>query len=482
MKKILGTFLVAALGGFIALAAFILFSDENKAQKVEYAQVQPSARFVNLPASMNAEALDFTTAAEKSLNTVVHVKTKSEVQPVNNPWSQFFGYDLEPQVRMGSGSGVIISNDGYIVTNNHVVEGADIVEVSLNNGETYDAEMIGTDPSTDLAVLKIDTGHNLPSIGFANSDNVKVGEWVLAVGNPFDLTSTVTAGIVSAKARNINLLQFDPNNEVFPVESFIQTDAAVNPGNSGGALVNTNGDLIGINTAIASRTGSYAGYSFAIPSGIVEKVTRDLVEFGNVQRAYIGVKINDVNQELAGEIGLDKIGGVYVNGLSENGAAEEAGVRSGDVIIGVNNIQVNSVPELQEQVSKYRPGDKINVHVWRDGNERTIPVTLRNLRGNTELRAKEEISTARLLGAELSIPTEETLKSLGLSNGVQVNRIGKGKLYSSGVRSGFIITDIDQQKVTKLEDIEKVLRSKAGGVLIEGYYPDGTKAYYGFGV
>ncbi len=483
MKKVISTFLVASLGGFIALAAFITINKTDQSQLPVATSIQPAARFVNMPpAGATANNLDFTYAAESSLNAVVHVKTKSQVAPANNPWARYFGYEMQPQIQMGSGSGVIIGHKGYIVTNNHVIDGADEIEVSLNSGENYTAILIGTDPSTDLAVLKIETKKELPSIPFGNSDQVRVGEWVLAVGNPFDLTSTVTAGIVSAKARNINLLQFDPNNEVFPVESFIQTDAAVNPGNSGGALVNTRGELIGINTAIASRTGSYAGYSFAIPSAIVEKITRDIVEFGNAQRAYIGVQISDVNQVLAEELGLNQITGVYVNGLTESGAAELAGVKEGDVIVGVNDINIHSVPELQEQLSKYRPGDNINLTVLREGKQRSIPVTLRNLKGNTDLKSKEANDLSKFLGATFSKPSSSELNELGINGGAKIVNLGNGRLASAGVKKGFIITHIDQNEIQSPQDVEKILQSKSGGVLIEGVYPDGSKAYFGFGV
>ncbi len=483
MKKVISTFLVATLGGFIALATFITFNETEQSQLPVATTVQPAARFVNMPtAGATANNLDFTYAAESSLNAVVHVKTKSQVAPPNNPWARYFGYEMQPQIQMGSGSGVIIGHKGYIVTNNHVIDGADEIEVSLNSGENYGAKLIGTDPSTDLAVLKIETKKELPSIPFGNSDQVRVGEWVLAVGNPFDLTSTVTAGIVSAKARNINLLQFDPNNEIFPVESFIQTDAAVNPGNSGGALVNTQGELIGINTAIASRTGSYAGYSFAIPSAIVEKITRDIVEFGNAQRAYIGVQISDVNQVLAEELGLNQITGVYVNGLTESGAAELAGVEEGDVIIGVNDINIHSVPELQEQVSKYRPGDNVNLTVLRDGKQRSIPVMLRNSKGNTELKSKEATDLSKILGATFSKPSTSELSELRIQGGAKIVNLGTGRLASAGIKKGFIITHIDQVQVQSPQDVEKLLQGKSGGVLIEGVYPDGSKAYFGFGV
>jgi len=275
------------------------------------------------------------------------VTTETAVN-VRDPFADFFwGYRApqQQQLRQGAGSGVIISADGYIVTNNHVVEGADKISVHLNDNRMYEGKLIGRDPSTDLALLKIDAS-DLATVPYGNSDAVRVGEWVLAVGNPMNLTSTVTAGIVSAKARNINLLQYDASRDIFPLESFIQTDAAVNPGNSGGALVNVSGELVGINTAIASTTGMYTGYSFAIPVNIVQKVANDLLEFGSVQRAYIGVSIRDIDQVLANEVGLDRIRGVYVNGITDGGAAQHAGMKTGDVIVKVGSIDVNNVPQL----------------------------------------------------------------------------------------------------------------------------------------
>jgi len=482
MKRALGYFLLSVVSGFTAVGIYTLVFPEQHAEKAIISQTQPVVRYASYS---GAEGSNFVLAAEQSVNAVVHVKTQSEIAPAYNPWAQFFGYDMQPRVETGSGSGVIISNDGYIVTNNHVIEGANSIAVSLNDGSEYSARLIGTDKSTDLAVLKIEAEEALPTIPFGSSDVVKVGEWVLAVGNPFDLTSTVTAGIVSAKARNINLLEYDPNNQVFPVESFIQTDAAVNPGNSGGALVNTRGELIGINTAIASRTGSYAGYSFAIPSGIVEKVARDLMEYGNVQRGYIGVVIREVDQSLATELGMKKASGIYVSDLSENGAASEAGIRQGDVILSVSGVAVNSVPQLQEQVSKYRPGDKVGVKIWRKGEEQTVNVVLRDNQGNSSVNAspRKNLGTAEArLGAALDLASAEELKALGLTGGVKVKELNNGKLLSSGVKKGFIISKADGRPVMSVDDLNAVISSASGGILLEGYYPNGTKAYYGLGL
>lgn len=483
MKKVLGIFLLSVMSGFSAVLIYRTFMPETT-QQVYLQNSATPVNYASYPIG-SVGSLDFTQAAESSINAVVHVKTESEVAASFDPWAQFFGYKNQPQIQMGSGSGVIITADGYIVTNNHVIDGATSITVSLNDGTDYTATLVGTDPSTDLALLKVESPGDLPTIPFGNSDAVRVGEWVLAVGNPFDLTSTVTAGIVSAKARNINLLEYDPNREVFPVESFIQTDAAVNPGNSGGALVNTNGELIGINSAIASRTGSFAGYSFAIPSGIVEKVARDLMEFGDVQRAYIGVVIRNVDQSIASELGMKKVAGILVNELSENGAAADAGIVKGDVILAVNNVSVNSVPELQEQVSKYRPGDQVKVKVWRKGTEKELSVTLRDSKGLTTLDSRierESTSSLSQLGAVLTTPSDEELARIGAAGGVKIKEIKPGKISSSGVEPGFIITGVDKEKVLNMGDLERILSSKNGGVLLEGYYPNGTKAYYGLGM
>ncbi|MBX2980753.1 MAG: Do family serine endopeptidase [Flavobacteriales bacterium] len=427
---------------------------------------------------------DLVEAAEMSVNSVVHVTTESMVN-VRDPFADlFWGHraPIQQQPRQGAGSGVIITDDGYIVTNNHVVDGADKIKVHLNDRRSFDARVIGRDPSTDLALLKIDATE-LNAMGYGDSDDVRVGEWVLAVGNPMSLTSTVTAGIISAKARNINLLQYDAERDIFPIESFLQTDAAVNPGNSGGALVNTSGQLIGINTAIASTTGQYAGYSFAIPVNIVKKVTNDLLEFGSVQRAYIGVSIRDLDQKLAKELKLDRINGVYVNGITDGGAAQLAGLRSGDVIIRIGTMDVNNVPQLQEQVSRYRPGDKVAVAVLRDGKESVMDVTLRGRDGVlTSNSTKGTTQPTTTLGADLRNATEEELRDLKLTSGVKVTAINGGKLRSSGIREGFIITRIDQEPITSVEQLMGILNKKKGGVLVEGVYPNGTKAYYGLGL
>ncbi|MFN0187247.1 MAG: Do family serine endopeptidase [Bacteroidia bacterium] len=427
----------------------------------------------------NAASIDFILPAEASVPTVVHVTTTYPRQSGNHmvdPFSFFWGNPNPSSIpqQQSTGSGVIISEDGYIVTNNHVVENGEEVNVTLDNKESYKAKVIGLDPSTDLALLKVEA-NNLPFAAWGNSDQVKVGEWVLAVGNPFNLTSTVTAGIISAKARNIHILP----NQKFPIESFIQTDAAVNPGNSGGALVNTRGELIGINAAIASNTGSYSGYSFAIPVNIVKKVVNDLMEYGTVQRGFIGVSIRDLDSEFAKEKEIKSLHGVYVNGLTDDGAAESAGIKEGDVITSINGSPIKSSPELQEQVGRYRPGDKIDVTVMRNGNEKIYAVTLRNKDGNTKVIKNESIS---MLGATLVSISDAELDKLNISKGIKVKDLSTGKLKSAGIKEGFIIVSIDNKPVGSVEELTDYLNNKKGGVLIEGVYPNGMRAYYGFGM
>jgi len=482
LKKNLMLFVAAFLGGILSLGAYSFFAQKQFNSEFYDASNPPvlTAGYAGLPDA----TLDFTAAAERTVNSVVHVKTQSKAQQVFNPWADFFGYQQEPQVQMGSGSGVIISPDGYIITNNHVVEGADKLMVTLNNNKNYEATIVGRDPSTDIAVIKVDAS-NLPAIPWGNSDDVKIGQWVLAVGNPFELTSTVTAGIVSAKARNINLLaERRTTEEVYPVESFIQTDAAVNPGNSGGALVNARGELVGINTAIASRTGAYAGYSFAVPTSIARKIALDIIEFGHAQRAFIGVQISDVTEEQAKDKGLKEVAGVYVNSLTEGGAAAESGIQEGDVILKVAESNVKNMPQLQEQIARYRPGDKVGVTVWRDGKMQNVTVTLRNRMGKAQLEDFTVKETAPLdlgsLGAEFVEPTLAEREALNLKGGAKVGALVPGKLKAVGIQKGFIITKIDGVSVTSPDQLKTELETKKGNVLLEGLYPNGTKAVFGF--
>lgn len=478
MKKIIGGAALALAGGLAAVLIMNTLAPRKVVERIVEAPPIVQTDYTALRAT--SAPVDLTQASENAVNSVVHVTTEFTTT-YRDPFSEFFwGPGGRQEKGGGSGSGVIISDDGYIVTNNHVIDGSDRITVHLNDKRQYQAEIVGADPSTDLALLRID-GKGLEPITLGNSDQVRIGEWVLAVGNPFNLTSTVTAGIVSAKARNINLLPYDPSQEIFPVESFIQTDAAVNPGNSGGALVGTDGRLIGINTAIASRTGSYAGYSFAVPVNIVKKVTMDLKEYGSVQRGYIGVSIRDMDQSLADDLDMDRIQGVYVNGLTSGGAAYDAGIRKGDVILDVAGVPVNNVPSLQEQVSKFRPGNRVDVTLLRKNTRKTVQVTLRNKNGDTTL-SKKSNSDKDLFGASLGDVDGDVLRKLGITHGVRVKEVSSGKLRQSGIRKGFIITRIDKQAIHTPEDINRILARKDGGVLIEGIYPNGMKAYYGYGV
>lgn len=433
-----------------------------------------------------ANAPDFVLSAEKSVNSVVHIKTIVENKNLAyDPFQElFFGRQRQPNLMQGSGSGVIISNDGYIVTNNHVVNGATKIEVVLNDKRSYSGEIIGTDPTTDLALIRI-REKDLPYISYGNSDGVKVGEWVLAVGNPFNLNSTVTAGIVSAKGRNINILDHNgPAGTLAPIESFIQTDAAVNPGNSGGALVNTSGELVGINTAIASNNGSYQGYSFAIPVNIVKKVVADLVEFGNVQRAFMGLSIQDIDSKFAAEKQLKHLKGVYINGITQNGAAEEAGIKQGDVVTSVEGVSVGSTSEFLEQVGKYRPSDKINVTVMRNEKEVILPVVLKNKDNSLGIIKKHEVVKTAInsLGAVFEELSPEDMNKYNITGGVRISKLEPGKLSGASIREGFIITSVDKKKINGLKDIKDVLENKSGGVLIEGVYPNGVRAYYALGL
>lgn len=441
---------------------------------------------------------DFTYAAENTINGVVSIKSFATPRTsrfsggdaFNDPFFDFFFGNpyrrrqpqqpqQEPeQQQLGLGSGVIISADGYIVTNNHVIDGAERLEVTLNDNRTFDATIIGTDATTDLALIKIEAD-NLPIIPIGNSDALKVGEWVLAVGNPFGFTSTVTAGIVSAKARNISSIT---NGRTMGIESFIQTDAAVNPGNSGGALVNTNGELIGINTAIYSQTGNYAGYSFAIPTSIVTKVVTDLKQYGTVQRAILGIAFSELTPKLAKEKNITSINsGLYIGRVEERSAAMEAGLAEGDVVIAINGVNTHTSGQLQEQMSKYRPGDKITVDYVRDNKKHTANVTLRNNQGDTKITKAKDLMD---LGCAFKAVPEETLRQLQIRNGVQVAGLKDGKFKNAGIKEGFIILDINNTRVSSQDDVEKIydaiIKSNEYDkvMFITGIYPTGKKVYY----
>ena len=446
MKKIISTAFIGAIGGAFALIANYYFLPQPTSNQISYNPYSTPTQLASYNSLPNSNGADFVLAAEKSINSVVHIKTI--VENNNNlsydPFQDWFfgGRQRQPNQMQGSGSGVVISQDGYIVTNNHVVKGASKIEIVLNDKRSYVAEVIGTDPTTDLALLKVKET-NLPFANYGNSDAVKIGEWVLAVGNPFNLNSTVTAGIISAKGRNINILE---NNQggLAPIESFLQTDAAVNPGNSGGALVNTNGELVGINTAIASNNGSYQGYSFAIPVNIVKKVVSDLIEFGAVQRAYIGLSIQDIDAKFAEEKQIKQLKGVYVNGLTENGAGELAGIKIGDVVTKVENVAVKGTSELLEQIGKFRPSDKINLTIIRNEKEIILPIVLKNKENSLGIIKKPEVfrTSINSLGAEFEELSAEDLSKYKLQFGVKIHKLDAGKLANAGIKEGFVITSL----------------------------------------
>ncbi|GAB4375761.1 MAG: trypsin-like peptidase domain-containing protein [Salibacteraceae bacterium] len=490
MKSKIQSIAIALVSAVIATTITVSYLHSNFEKQIELLtlkQTQQANENHLVSYGLPVESVDFVEAAEKTVNAVVHVKTIYQLDggyytfdPIRH---FFFGdgiYPRQPRYGAGAGSGVIISPDGYIVTNNLVINGASKIEVSLNDNRSFEAEIVGQDPSTDLALLKIDA-KDLPTITFGNSDHVRVGEWVLAVGNPFNLESTVTAGIVSAKGRDINILANGPDG-VSAVESFIQTDAAVNPGNSGGALVNARGELIGINAAIKSNTGSYAGYSFAIPVNIVNKVVEDLLKYGAVQRGFLGVTIINVDQNLKNEKNLKTNSGVYVAEAIEKGAAREAGIEAGDVIVAIGNKEIKTITEFQEVVSLYRPGDKIVVKVNRNGKMLEYPVTLRNRFGEAEISPKKELDLQQKLAATFVDLGSDELEKYGISGGVRVKELGRGKLQSAGIMPDFIITKVDQTPIMSKEQLLEVLKNKSGGVLIEGIYPNGKRAYYGFGL
>lgn len=483
--KMLG---LGILGGALPLSAFLYFNSSNNhslTDSVFDGKKNPYAIATNLPEGL-ATLTDFTKASESSLNSVVHVTTKVvKTNFQRDVFSEFFygpgagGREFK-QYGSGSGSGVIVSSEGYIVTNNHVIKDASEIEVILNDDSKYTAKIIGVDPSTDLAVLKIEA-ENLQPIALGNSDDLKVGEWVLAVGNPFNLTSTVTAGIVSAKARNINLLADRTQQDFVPIESFIQTDAAVNPGNSGGALVNTKGELIGINTAIASQTGSYAGYSFAIPVNLAQKVMSDLIDFGIVQRAFLGVQIADVNQEIKETNKLPNLKGVFLSKVIEDGSADKAGLKDGDVILKVGSKEVNSVAALQEEIGKRRPGDKISVTIRDKNNEEKVKeIVLRNSEGETSLVSKAEIQKNMALGAVFSELTAKEKKELFVENGVKIKTLNAGKLKSEGLVEGMVITKVNNEVIRTVEQLTNKLNQSPGVVWLEIVTESGQKLFKGF--
>jgi len=489
---IVGLTLSAILGGGVAVGSYKLL--ENEAPAATSAEQQPMVRYTSDMRSSNVivpEGLNFVKAAQVTTPTVVHVMTEYSVRssdryssPMDPFLREFFGDGFGQRIprgpQLGSGSGVIVASNGYIVTNNHVIDQADKIEVVLDDKRKFEATLVGSDPTTDIALLKINADQ-LPAIRYGNSDELQVGEWVLAVGNPMNLTSTVTAGIVSAKGRNINILRTSQNRDM-SIESFIQTDAAVNPGNSGGALVNLNGDLVGINTAIASQTGSFAGYSFAVPSAIVSKVVDDLLKYGEVQRALLGATIQEIDATFAKENDIKTLNGVYIAGVEENSGAKEAGLRKGDVITAVNDVAVAKSSQLLEQIARYRPGDKVKIAYLREGKERNATVMLKNRNYSTELVKRSNAKAVSFDGATFEPVSKQEMSKLGIDGGAKITGVRNSKFRDTGMKDGFIITRIDRYQVNEPADVEKHLKNFDNGVVyIEGVYPDGLKAYYPIG-
>ena len=444
------------------------------------AQVPAGEGFQNSPKFSNY--VDLTAAAEHSIQAVVHIKT--EFKQKNSAWDSYYndsfwehffgipyGQSNEYPVQ-AAGSGVIIAPDGYIITNNHVVEDAEKITVTLNDKREFNATLVGTDAEADLALIKIEES-KLPYLSFGNSDKVRIGEWVLAVGNPFNLTSTVTAGIVSAKARNLNIMDGSSN-----IESFIQTDAALNQGNSGGALVNVQGELIGINTAIASGTGYYTGYSFAIPSNIARKVANDLKTYGVVQRAYLGVSIMDITPQKAEELNLKSLDGVIVGLVDANGAAYQSGLEEGDVILAINDTKTNSASELREVLMQHSPGETVKVKVLHKGQESVKDLRLLNRQGNTDIVEQSNATAEAVLGASFSDLSKRELNYYRITGGVKVTNLGDGLLKKSGVKKGFVITVINGRIISDTKDLDKFFQHNSDRfIAIEGVYDNGYYKY-----
>jgi serine protease Do len=478
MKRLAGIFFIALLGGAVSLGLYKAFE-----AKQHYFNSRPEGipiRQVSYNPGTAFNQPDFEAAAAISIHAVVHIKSEFQKKSlVYDDFFEFFNFGGRPQPREYStpysamGSGVIVSPDGYIVTNNHVVQEATDVVITLNDKREYKATIVGTDPSTDLALIKIEE-QGLPFMTYGNSDEVKIGEWVLAVGNPFNLTSTVTAGIVSAKARNINIL-----GSQGAIESFIQTDAAVNPGNSGGALVNTRGELIGINAAIASGTGYYTGYSFAIPVNIVKKVVGDFMKYGKIQRAYLGVYYREIDDQFAREKGFTDLRGIYVDDVVEGGPAALAGVKNGDVIIRIDNNPVNGKAELMELIGQKNPGDHVTMVVNREGKEYELALTMQN--EDSKLIA-EKGNKITIQGATFEPLTANEKAGLNIDYGFKISSLANGKLKNAGISAGFILLSVDRKPLRTTRDLQEMLTNRQGGVLIEGLYPNGLRAYYGIGL
>lgn len=487
MKKQLINIFLSTFFGFIGAYIFYI-SPIAQTQNINHSDVLPNNisftnhtnkdSFIEAKGNVNrhidiSEVSDFKLASENSMESVVYIKTVSGSDYERYSWFDlFFNGRANERKVVGSGSGVIFTTDGYIVTNNHVIEGSDNIEV-IHNKKTYNAKIIGTDPSTDLALLKVEAT-NLPAIKIGSSTNIQVGEWVLAVGNPFNLESTATAGIVSAKGRRINILE-----DIFPIESFIQTDAAINPGNSGGALVNKQGELVGINTAILSKTGSYAGYGFAVPSDIVVKVVNDLKEYGEVQKAFLGAEIVDLNEKISGQLKLDNLDGVVVASITNSGAANRAGIEVGDVIKEINDIQIKSKSNFDEQISNYSPGDVIKVVYSRENKQLSTEVTLTNIEGTTGI-VKRNVFEANRLGATFEAIPKLEKQRLGIESGVRITEVERGLIYRMDLEEGYIVTKINNYQINDPEELAEILEKIRGRVIIEFVNKAGRKGAYSY--
>lgn len=475
MKKGFLIVLLSALVGGLTAYAVVNVTDKG-VKEVVMTSEGAQFRTVNLT---HENWPDFTYAAESAVDAVVYVKVTSTANSMQAPSSIFdffFGTPGTPQQReqVGSGSGVIIREDGYIVTNNHVIDGASKIEVTLNSNQTYPATLVGTDPATDVALLKIDAS-GLPVIPFGDSDKLRLGEWVIAIGSPYDLRSTITAGIVSAKGRSM------PNySGEFKIESFIQTDAAVNPGNSGGALVDRAGNLVGINTAIISQTGSYTGYSFAVPSNIVKKIAYDLMDFGSVKRAVLGIVMQPIDDKIAEELKLSSRNGVYINEVSKSSAADKAGIKAGDVLVAIDSVKITGTSSVQEVVSRFSPGDTAAVTVLRDGKELDLEVTFKGT--SQENGTVSDDGTVAFYGSSIKAASEETLARYGIKSGVEVVELGPGKLMEAGAVEGFIIQYVNDQPVKTPQDVIDIVKKSKRAVFVEGLTPSGRTGYFGFGV
>ena len=478
MKKGLLIVALAALAGGLTSYAVVKGMSNGQVTVIEQNE---GAHFRTVNLSQDNWP-DFTYAAESAVDAVVYVKVTSSAPAVQQAPSSifdfFFGFPEggapQQRERVGSGSGVIIREDGYIVTNNHVIDGATKIEVTLNTNQTYPATLIGTDPATDIALLKIEA-QGLPIIPFGDSDKLRLGEWVIAIGSPYDLRSTITAGIVSAKGRSM------PNyTGEFKIESFIQTDAAVNPGNSGGALVDKAGNLVGINTAIISKTGSYTGYSFAVPSNIVRKIAYDLMDFGSVKRAVLGIVMQPIDDKIAEDLKLSSRNGVYINEVSKSGAADEAGIKAGDVLIAIDSTRITNSASVLEAVSRFSPGDKAKVTVIRDGKEQVFEVTFKGT--SQETGTLSDDGSVAFYGASIKAASEETLSKYGIKHGVEIVELGPGKIMEAGATEGFIIQYVNDQPVKTPQDVIDIVKKSKRAVFIQGITPSGRTGYFGFGV